>query len=266
MEKYHTIHFYDLFNQTQNETTSQILQKCFYNGKDVYSFDLNGEKYNLEILDFDENHYFGKLSRDEDYKESLITIKTRKDQKPLNPSDFIFEKFTFFYIKFDHTLSKPSHISAINNTGIKIDKCFERFFMNDYLALPIRVFPTWMSDIEQRIENLEKINNIECTFSDTSTYNNRSKFNDLFNFNCYLKNVKFKLTFTDKKPNIVRSFIDDPYKYKSLKITGKNNQGKTEYIDILKQIFTKKSKIELSAISLNNFEPIKKALNDFSDL
>lgn len=157
-------------------------------------------------------------------------------------------------------------MSAINNIGIKIDKCFENFFLDKYNYLPIRVFPTLMTDIEQRLENLSVINNVECTFSDTSTHNNQANFNDLFGFDCYLKNVKIKLTFNDKKPNIFHSFINNRQKYKSLKVEGKNQEGKRENIDLLKQIFTKKSKIELSSISLKNFAPIKKALNDFSDL
>lgn len=266
MEKYHTIYFYDLHTMEVATPITEILKKCFPKGKATYPFYLEGKKYNLEILEFDEYYYFGKLSRDDDYKESLITIKNRKDQQPLDPNNFIFEKFTFFYIKLDYTSTQPLHMSAINNIGIKIDKCFENFFLDQNSYLSIRVFPTLMSDIEQRIENLSKINNIECTFSDTSTYNNQANFNELFSFDCYLKNVKFKLTFNDKKPNIIRSFIDNRRKYKSLKVEGKNQEGKRENIDILKQIFTKKSKIELSSISLKNFEPIKKALNDFSDL
>lgn len=266
MGKYHTIHYFDLYNQTQQETTSQILQKCFDKGQTEYVFYIEGKKYIFNILEIDESHIFGQLSRYDDYKESLTMIKARKDEKPLNPEEYIFEKITFFYIKIDDNVNNPSRLSAITNISLNIEKCFSSYFSEKYGMLPIIIFNTLVPDIKSRIEKLKSISTIEGTFSDISTTNNQTKFNSIFDFGCFLKNVSFKIKFKEKLPKNIKSIIDNANKnFTRLKINGRTEIG-PEPIDVLNHIFIKQSKIETENISYKNFEPIKKALNNFSDL
>lgn len=132
--------------------------------------------------------------------------------------------------------------------------------------LPILIFPTLSTNISDRIKNLKEIKSFECTFSDTTAANYQTRFDSIFNFGCYLKKVSIKTSFRDKKPKNIESILQDAnLKYSKLKIYGKSDSG-PDIIDVLKQTFTKKSKIETSSISVHNFDPIKKALNDFSDL
>lgn len=266
MEKFHTIYYYDLFNQTQNETTAQILKTCFGRGIDIYTFHISGKKYSFDIMELDDDHCFGRLSRFDDYKESLTTIKTKKDEQPLNPEDYIFEKFTFFYIKISTETNTPTRLSTINNSGINIEKCLQAFFLEKYSILPIIIYPTLSTDINTRINKLSEVTKLECTFSDTTTANNQTSFNNIFNFGCYLKNVSIKTSFREKKPHNLNAILENAnLRYKKLKISGKSPDG-PDTIDVLKQILIKKSKIETRSISVRNYEPIKKALNNFSDL
>lgn len=266
MGKYHTIHYYDLYNQTQKETTAQILQKCFSNGQNEYVFYIEGKKYIFNIIEIDNSHIFGQLSRYDDYKESLTLIKARKDEKTLNPEDYIFEKITFFYIKIEEDVNKPSRLSAITNISLNIEKCFNKYFFETYDMLPIIICKTLVTDIRSRIDKLKSISNIEGTFSNFSTINNQAKFNSIFDFGCYLKNVSFKIKFREKLPKNLSSIIENANKnFTKLKINGRSEDG-PEPIDVLNLIFTKQSKIETANILYKNFEPIKKALNNFSGL
>lgn len=266
MEKYHSIYYYDLFNQMQNETAEQILKTCFDRGVGIYSFQISGKKYSFDIIELDDEHCFGRLSRFDDYKESLTTIKTKKDERPLNPEDYIFEKFTFFYIKISTAPHSPSRLSTINNSGINIEKCLQTFFIKKYSMLPIIIYPTLNTDINSRINKLYEVTKLECTFSDITTTNNQTSFSNIFNFGCYLKNVSIKTSFREKKPQNLNAILKNAnLRYTKLKISGKGPDG-PDTIDVLKQVLIKKSKIETRSISVRNFEPIKKALNNFSGL
>jgi hypothetical protein len=266
MEKYHTIYFYDLYNLTQNETVDQIFFNSFNEGNNGYIFHIKSKKYNFDIIELDEDHCFGRLSKYEDYKESMTTIITKKDEQPLNPSDYIFEKFTFFFIKFNRDKSKPSKLSVINNIGLKIEQCFTEYFLLKYKMLPILIKPTITPNIKDQIKNLKKVSKIDCTLSDTTLNNNQTSFLRIFDCSCYFKKLSAKITFREKNPEKLQDIIDNAnVTYSHLKITGWSETGK-EYINVLERIFTKSSKIEMRYISLQNFEPIKKALNDFSAL
>lgn len=264
MNKYHSIYFYDLYNQAQTESIDAILEKCFSHEAEIYPFYIGKKKYAFDILEADNEHYFGRLSRFDDYKESLTTIKTKKDEQPLNPDDYIFEKFTFFYIQLAKDAQKPSRLSTITNNSINIEKCFQKYFLKFYPMLPILIFPTLSKDLNGRLANLKEVTRVECTFSDNSVANNQTSFNNLFDCGCYLRNVSMKTSFKEKKPPKLDSLLENANaRFQKLKIHGITDTG-VDTIDVLTQIFIKKSKIEMSTISINNFEPIKRALSNFS--
>lgn len=99
MEKYHTIYFYDLHKMNPTVSIAETIKNSFPKGKALYPFDLEGKKYTLEILEFNEHYYFGKLSRDDDYKESLTTIKNKTDHQPLAPVILFSKNLPFFTFK-----------------------------------------------------------------------------------------------------------------------------------------------------------------------
>lgn len=265
MKKAHTIYFYDLHSQRPNATIADILNYCFDNGIGLYEFNFDDKKYCFEILEKSDEYFFGKLSRDDDFKESLTAIKTKIGERPLNPNDYIFEKFTFFYIKLNPDNLSHSQLSVINNIGLNIESCFNIYFSSKMGMIPLFIVPMLMPDINKKINDLKSIKFVECTFSDTTTANNQTNFNNIFNSKCFFKGVKMRLTFREKKPNVNEIFLD-AMRYKQFKVVGKNQNDKEETIDFIKKLLIKKSNIEMKDISINNFEPIKKALNDFSTL
>lgn len=263
MKKVHTIHYYDFFNQIKEDNFT-IFSKIFSNGKNKYSFTIDEKSYAFEILEIDNSHIFGKLSRDDDYKESLTTIKKKGEEIPIDPAEYIFEKFTFFYIKISE-LDKPCKMSAITNISLNIVSCFVNYLLNYYDFMPYLIAPELDEKIYERLDKLS-IQKLDCTFSDMSTHNNRAKFNSLFGWDCFLKNVSLKIRFKSNPKNMSELLRQQLGSFKSLKLEGRNQKNERDIIDLVKVIFTRKSIIEMKDISTKNFEPIKKALNNFNTL
>lgn len=258
--KLHTIHFFDVFNNFNTDTNINLFRSLFDRGVGVYPFQKDENSYTLEILEFEDNFIFGKLSREEDYKEGLTTIKKKDDNTPINPEDYILQKFTFFYINIadNHNISK---LSAINNIGLKIPECFASFFTTKHQMVPFSIFPELTPDVYKKVDN-SNIKSMECTFSDISTHNNRTTFNSLFNWDCYLKNATLQVTFKSKPKNMADALKKGLNNFTKLKL--KTDEFGT--LDFIKQIYTKKSYIDVSKISLSDFTEIKRALKNFSTL
>lgn len=259
-KKLHTIHFFDVYNNFNTNTNINLFKSLFDKGVGVYPFQKDNNRYTLEILEFECNFIFGKLSREEDYKEGLTTIKKKNDETPINPEDYVLQKFTFFYINIADN-QNISKLSAINNIGLKIPECFDAYFSTKYQMPPFAIFPELTPDVYEKI-NKSNINSMECTFSDISTHNNRATFNSLFNWDCYLKKATLKISFRSK-PNKMAEYLKSKLdNFTKLKLES-NEFGS---IDLIKQIYTKKSYIDVSKISLSDFTEIKRALNNFNTL
>ena len=101
MKRYASVYYYDIYKTpTDNryKNTEEIFNELFplcgtFNFKDI-----NNKEYIFDILEKTNEYIFGRLGREDTYRESLTILKHKDNGQPMNMENIVFEKFTFFYI------------------------------------------------------------------------------------------------------------------------------------------------------------------------
>ena len=212
---------------------------------------INKDKLIFTKINFDNEHFFGNLTKETTEKDILTDVKSKELNEILNPDELIFEHNTLFYIDF-----KTCSTSFIKTRNIMNVYPIIKTLLTYNTVYNIDVIPFKKSDTE--IIN-SQINKIEMSFVDK---NCRYKgLNEIDELGCDITNYTFNLQVIQKSKNFSEKFLDlirkkDKSELKRVSISTQN-----EDIDLLTNLFTKQVSIILDKDYKENFVTIENTLS-----
>ena len=249
-----------------NSKLYSIFKSGFKNGTDFYKLQFKNKELFFDIKDFNEDFLFGICSVAEEIKPTSMILQRDKKTNIAVPytldSESRLEAYTFFYIDF-----KKCRMTTITNKKIqKVNEALCKLIdVYSNSTASVSILPEKNKNIKNTLEKLNTIKNIEVEFMSTPTPSEvNNVFIDMEN-DFIIEKYKLNLKINKTSPTFIQKLIGlknsaTEKNLSKINITGKNDYGIDEVVDLIENIYTKTVPLELTDDTVQNTEKVKENL------
>lgn len=239
-----------------DETTlSDKVQRFSENHTESDKVQVNGNKI-FTLITFDKDHIFGSFGKLEDYDEGHHIRNRNKEDYTIEDFKYFVEKYSYFYIDL-----ASNNIALLKRSGLPDIKKP----LNDLISFHFNISGPWEVDIVPKItDTIDNIvgKPIPVSKINYKVVNGNIPKNDFFSIeNIFdistdeITNATVRITLTQGSETTITKFQNKLNGFSEMKL-----ENDRETIDIIEQVITKKSVVEIDQENLHNLDVIKDLL------